>query len=62
MPPENHSFAASASVALDEDKIVAAILAAAWFQKFGLENSAKNREQFVREYKAILGLLQNPTT
>lgn len=39
---------------LDENKIVAAILAAAWYQKNSLEQGANNRDQFVREYLIML--------
>jgi hypothetical protein len=40
------------------NEIVAAILAAAWFQKEGLDQGARNREQFIKEYRAMLAIVK----
>jgi hypothetical protein len=40
------------------NEVVAAILAAAWFQKAGLEQGARSREQFVKEYRMMLAIVK----
>jgi hypothetical protein len=40
------------------NEIVAAILAAAWFQRNALEHGANNREQFFKEYRMMLDIVR----
>lgn len=42
---------------LNENKIVAAILAVGWFMQHGLEAGARNRERLVSEYQQMLDLV-----